>query len=109
MIQDFWKIKNGTLKQQIEAIEGKVDSSDWEAIDAVRKIGNIGAHMEKDVNLIVDVEPDEAKLLIDLIETLFEDWYVVREEKAARNKSLKELAEKKEAERKGTSADPPKA
>jgi hypothetical protein len=35
MIQDFWKIKNGTLKQQIEAIEGKVDSSDWEAIDRI--------------------------------------------------------------------------
>ena len=61
--------------------------------------------MEKDVNLIVDVEPDDAKLLIDLIETLFEDWYVVREEKAARNKSLKELAEKKDAERKGTATD----
>jgi hypothetical protein len=101
MIQDFWKVKKDTLKQQIEAIEDKVDSSDWEAIDAVRKIGNIGAHMEKDVNLIVDVEPEEAQLLIELIETLFQDWYVTREEKAARNKFLKELAAKKDTERKG--------
>jgi Domain of unknown function (DUF4145) len=101
MIQDFWKVKKDTLKQQIEAIEDKVDSSDWEAIDSVRKIGNIGAHMEKDVNLIVDVEPEEAQLLIELIETLFQDWYVTREEKSARNKSLKELAAKKDAERKG--------
>jgi Domain of unknown function (DUF4145) len=101
MIQDFWKVKKDTLKQQIEAIEDKVDSSDWEAIDSVRKIGNIGAHMEKDVNLIVDVEPEEAQLLIELIKTLFQDWYVTREEKSARNKSLKELAAKKDAERKG--------
>jgi hypothetical protein len=63
--------------------------------------------MEKDVNLIVDVEPTEAQFLIELIETLLKDWYVVREERAARNRSLKELAEKKEAERKGTSAEPP--
>ena len=31
----------------------------WQAIDAVRSIGNIGAHMEKDINLIVDVDPEE--------------------------------------------------
>jgi hypothetical protein len=30
------------------------------AIDDVWKIGNIGAHMEVDINVIVDVDPDEA-------------------------------------------------
>jgi hypothetical protein len=108
MIRDFWGITKSRLKDEIDALESKIDPGDWEAIDAVRKIGNIGAHMEKDVNLIVDVEPEEAQLLIGLIETLFEDWYVTREQKAARNKSLKELAEKKDAERKGTPAEPPK-
>ena len=44
--------------------------------------------MEKDVNLIVDVEQDEAQLLIELIETLFEDWYVEREQKRQRNAAL---------------------
>ncbi|MCP1830281.1 hypothetical protein ACVIHH_005106 [Bradyrhizobium sp. USDA 4518] len=34
-----------------------------DAIDAVRIVGNIGAHMEKDVNLIVDIEPGEAQML----------------------------------------------
>ena len=34
---------------------------------AVRKVGNIGAHMEKDINVIVDVDPDEAQHLIGLI------------------------------------------
>jgi hypothetical protein len=42
-----------------------------EAIDIVRNIGNIGAHMEADINVIVDVDPDEAQTLIELIETLF--------------------------------------
>jgi hypothetical protein len=109
MIRDFWNVRKDTLKQEIEGIADKVDRSDWEAIDAIRHIGNIGAHMEKDVNLIVDVEPSEAQLLIELIETLFVSWYVARKERLERNKALKELAEKKQAERKGTSADPPKA
>ena len=46
----------------------------WAAIDAVRRVGNIGAHMEHDINVIVDVEPREAELLIGLVETLFREW-----------------------------------
>lgn len=98
-----------TLKQEIDALKEKIDPGDWGAIDAVRRLGNIGAHMEKDVNIIVEVEPDEAQLLIGLIETLFEDWYVTREQKAARNKTLKELAEKKDVERKCTATNTPPA
>lgn len=37
----------------------------------VREIGNIGAHMEADINVIIDVDPDEAQILIDLVELLF--------------------------------------
>jgi hypothetical protein len=109
MIRDFWKVTRPTLKLEIDALQDKVDTGDWESIEAVRKIGNIGAHMQSDVNIIVDVEPEEAQLLNELIETLLKDWYVVREERAARNKSLKELAEKKEAERKGTGTNTPPA
>ena len=49
-------------------------------IDGIRRIGNIGAHMEKDINLIVDIDPDEAQKLIKLIEHLLEQWYVNRHE-----------------------------
>ena len=41
-----------------------MDADAWGAIEAVRSVGNIGAHMENDINVIVDVEPEEAKLLI---------------------------------------------
>ena len=34
--------------------------------------------MEKDVNEIIDIEPEEAKLLIKLIENLIQDWYIAR-------------------------------
>ena len=59
MIRDFWGIARSRLKDEIDALQDRVDSETWRAIDAIRQIGNIGVHMEKDVNLIVDVEPDE--------------------------------------------------
>ena len=66
-----------------------------DALDHVRKIGRIGAHMEKDVNLIIDVEPSEAQTLIELIELLFEEWYTQREQRGQRLRALKEVAEQK--------------
>ncbi len=88
IIRDFWAVKPGRLVDEIDAIKDKIDPLTWDAIDALRKLGNIGAHMEKDINLIVDVDPNEAELLIDLVETLFKDWYVQREERKARMGSL---------------------
>jgi Domain of unknown function (DUF4145) len=84
IIRDFWSAKPGRLVDEIDQIKSTVDPLTWDAIDAVRKLGNIGAHMEKDINVIVDVDPDEAELLIGLIETLLREWYVAREERKAR-------------------------
>lgn len=36
--------------------------------------------MEKDINLIVNIEPDEAYKLIKLVEHLIDDWYIKRYE-----------------------------
>jgi hypothetical protein len=106
MIRDFWGITKKRLIDEIEAIQNQVDPVTWGAIDAVRKIGNIGAHMEKDINLIVDVEPREAGLLIGLIETLLSDWYVEREERKKRMEAIIEVAaEKAEAKAIGASGD----
>jgi hypothetical protein len=102
IIRDFWKIKAGRLADEIEQIKDKTDPLTWEAIDSVRKVGNIGAHMEKDINLIVDVDPNEAKLLIGLIETLIRDWYVAREERKARLLQIKQVADQKDQAKKGT-------
>lgn len=102
MIRDFWKPPNKpNLRQEIEAIQDKVDPGTWGAIDAVRSVGNIGAHMEHDINVIVDVEPREAKLLISLVETLFREWYVERHEREERMRALVQLAADKDEDRKG--------
>lgn len=99
MIRDFFGISKGRLKDEIDAIEEKVDSDVFAAIDAVRSVGNIGAHMEKDINLIIDVEPNEAQLLIELIEQLVEDWYVSRKAKQERLLKITELAKVKKDEK----------
>jgi len=95
IIRDYWSVKPGRLVDEIEAIKDKTDNLTWDAIDAVRKVGNIGAHMEKDINLIVDVEPNEAELLINLIETLLNDWYINREERKKRLQSIVNIGSKK--------------
>ena len=100
IIRDFWQVKPAHLANEIEQIKDKVDPTTWQAIGAVRSVGNIGAHMEEDVNLIIDVEPNEAEVLIGLIEILLKDWYIAREQKKAHLAAVVKLAEEKEAARK---------
>jgi len=97
MIRDFFGVSKSRLVDEIEAIRDKVSPTTWESIDAVRTIGNIGAHMEKDINIIVDVEAQEAGLLIELIESLIEDWYVARDAQEKRAARIKEVAADKAA------------
>ncbi|HET7853882.1 MAG TPA: DUF4145 domain-containing protein [Candidatus Methylomirabilis sp.] len=114
MIRDFWNIKRNRLYDEIADLEAKVDPLTWKAIDAVRSVGNIGAHMEKDVNLVVDIEPGEAGLLLGLIETLIREWYIVRHEREERLKAIATMGVAKEKARTPTpeaeeSAETPEA
>ncbi|SCZ67790.1 protein of unknown function [Epibacterium ulvae] len=104
MIRDFCGISEGTLFKEIQAlhervVEGNapkgVSEDSVEAIDHIRKIGNIGAHMGKDINVIIDVEPEEAQVLIELIETLFDEWYVARQKREDRIARVKAIADEK--------------
>jgi hypothetical protein len=53
--------------------------------------------MESDINVIIDVEPNEATLLVGLIETLLTEWYVARHDREQRmNKNKLAAAGKKE-------------
>ena len=57
--------------------------------------------MEKDIDLIIDVEPQEAGLLIGLVETLVDDWYVTRATRQVRLQDIVEMAKSKAEERRG--------
>lgn len=102
ILRDFWKdvVTPGKLVNEIKSIQDKVDPITWQAIDGVRSIGNIGAHMENDINVIVDVEPEEAQLLIGLLEHLIKEWYINRHERQKQMEALIGLAGQKQADRK---------
>lgn len=105
MIRDFCGISKKTLYSEIKELEAQISAGTADrsislesvaAIDAVRKVGNIGAHMEADVDHIVPVDAGEAQLLIDLIETLFDEWYVERHRRQQRFGALSKLAADKD-------------
>jgi hypothetical protein len=104
MIRDFCGIKKSRLIDEIKELRKRVDAGDAprgvqhdsiDAIDHVRGIGNIGAHMEKDINTIIDVDPDEAQRLIELTEMLFEEWYEARHRRELRLKKIGAIAAEK--------------
>jgi hypothetical protein len=118
MIRDFCRIQRGSLFLEIKELEDM--SARWEApqgvqhetIEAmhhVRTIGNIGAHMEKDINIVVDVEPGEAQALIGLVELLFKEWYVARAARLEQLSSIKRIAEAKKEQKRAipTEIEPP--
>lgn len=103
MIRDFFNISKPRLIDEINAIKDIIDPLTWQAIDSVRQIGNIGAHMEKDINLIIDVEPNEAQLLINLIEHLIQEWYIHRHQRQKQLEKIIEINAEKQDEKKGIS------
>ena len=105
MIHDFWDINEKNLNAEITALKTHIPRMQWEAIDAVRKIGNIGAHMEKDVELMVDVDPGEAEKLLKVIELLFKNWFIAEHENQQLYAEIAQIAEDKENERKSGAVD----
>ena len=99
MIHDFWNIHEKNLNAEITALKDKVTTAQWHAIDGIRTMGNIGAHMEQDVNNIIDIEPYEAKALLELIELLFERWYISRHDEEVLCKTVVAISQQKEHER----------
>ena len=104
IIRDFCRISRKRLVDEINELCDQVHSGKappnvqpdtLAAIEQVREIGNIGAHMESDINVIVDVDPEEAQILIDLVELLFEDWYVARNDRTKHLGKILSIAEKK--------------
>jgi hypothetical protein len=98
ILRDKAKTKNKDLFDQIEEVSapGILPSYVVDDLHAVRSIGNIAAHTMKSTNTgeILDVAPGEAEWNLDVLEALF-DFYFVQpalsaKKKAELNKKLKE-------------------
>ena len=84
------------LFTQIGLVAEKLPSHLAENIDAIRKIGNYAAHPTKFKNTgeIVEVEPQEAEWILDVLEGLFDFYYVQPKLSQERKKSLNEKLKK---------------
>lgn len=107
MIHDFWKINEGNLAKEINKLEGKIPPDQWKVIDGVRRLGNIGAHMENDINLIVEIDPNEAHKLIRLIELLIKNWYIDQHEQQQLFSDIIEMDAAKQEQRKSKGLSAP--
>ena len=99
MIHDFWNIHEKNLNAEITALKNKVSLSQWTAIDGIRQIGNIGAHMEHDVNKIIDIDSKEAVILQNMIELLLDKWYIAKHDEDTLYAKVQEISMEKQAER----------
>lgn len=98
ILRDEYEIKARNLSSEIEkfiALPG-VPSHISNAVDAVRIIGNLAAHPTKDNNTreIVEVEKNEAELLIEVIDALFDFTFIQPKKLKKRQQELKLKLEK---------------
>lgn len=66
------------LSKQIDAVRPDLPAYVAESVDYIRNIGNFAAHPTKDKSSgqIVDVEPGEAEWNLDVLDMLFDHYYV---------------------------------
>lgn len=93
--------KQKNLVDQIDAVLGERDASKslpsalHDTVDAIRNFGNFSAHPITDATTlqIIDVEPHEAEWCLDILEGLFDHYYVkpaiAKARKAELDKKLK--------------------
>lgn len=95
LLRESAAVKPSDLSKEIKEVMPKLPSHLAESIDAIREIGNFGAHPIKDENTgeIIDVEPGEAEWNLDTLEGLFDFYYVqpelTKKRKSALNEKLK--------------------
>lgn len=102
ILRKIAKVKPSNLDNEIQQVidSGNLPSHIVEVIDAVRNIGNFAAHplKSKKSGEILPVEPVEAEWNLDVLEALFDFYFVqpavVRKKKAALDKKLKEAGKK---------------
>jgi len=98
LLRDYANVKHSDLADEINQVltSNKLPSHLAQGIDAVRALGNFAAHpiKSKHTGEIVPVEPGEAEWLLDILEGLFDFYFVqpaiLQAKRDALNKKLKD-------------------
>jgi hypothetical protein len=83
-------VKKRDLADQIDEVMPNLPTHLAENIDAIRQVGNFAAHPSKSTSTgeIVAVEQEEAEWLIEVLEELFEYFFVAPARSASRRQTL---------------------
>jgi hypothetical protein len=98
LLRDIAQVKPGNLANEIQQVldSNQMPSYMTDSIDAIRNIGNFAAHPSKSSSTgeIVEVEPGEAEWNLEVLEMLFDFYYVqpdvIRSRREALNKKLED-------------------
>lgn len=87
--------KSKDLSGQIDEVLDKLPSELASNVDSIRHVGNFAAHpiKSKSSGEIAEVEEGEAEWLLDVLEALFDYFYVAPTRAAARRKALNKKLE----------------
>lgn len=83
ILHDFYGVEERRLVDEIAALKDNVEEPVSEALHALHQVGSIAAHPESPPDAIVDVDPKEATVLIELLELLILETYVASERRRA--------------------------
>jgi hypothetical protein len=97
LLREKAKVKPGDLASEIQQVldEGRLPSQILESLDAIRNIGNFAAHpiKSKSTGEIIEVETGEAEWNLDVLEALFDYFFVqpalLQKKREALNAKLK--------------------
>jgi hypothetical protein len=103
LLREEANVKHGNLADEIQQVldASKLPSHLLESLDAVRNIGNFAAHpiKSKASGEIIDVEPGEAEWNLDVLESLFDYFFVqpsvIKKKREALNKKLEDAGKPK--------------
>lgn len=90
LLREVAKVTPGDLFSEIGEVMPKLPAHLADAVDAVRNIGNLAAHPMKSQNTgaVLDVEPGEAEWLLEVLEGLFDFYFVQPELLAQRRQAI---------------------
>ena len=79
LLREEVKVTKGKLSEEIQQVVTSKDLPSYleESLGYIRKVGNLGAHPEKDLHTdkIVSVEPNEAKWVLDTLHDLLDHYF----------------------------------
>ncbi|PKN01594.1 MAG: hypothetical protein CVU77_04410 [Elusimicrobia bacterium HGW-Elusimicrobia-1] len=100
LLREYAKVNKSDLSKEIDEVINKLPSQLAESIDAIRNIGNFAAHPIKSTSSdkIVPVEQGEAEWNLDVLESLFDFYFVqpqkIKTRRESLNKKLKDAGKK---------------